>query len=243
MARSAGDVAWGMASGGIGLVIWFTVALPARADTLNGALINAYQNNPQLNSQRAVVRSTDESVPQALSGYKPTATATLQTGQAYTSTVSKSVSAATGVPSYPRTSFGSSPSSANLTVSQTLFNGFQTANRVRQAESNTSAARETLRVAEQTILQNAATAYMDLLRDSALLDLQRRNVEVLQEQLRQTRDRFNVGEVTRTDVAQAESRLAAGRSQVLAAESNYVTSKAVYRQVIGVEPGRLSPGT
>ena len=81
---------------------------------------------------------------------------------------------------------------------------------------------------------------MNLLRDSAILDLQRRNVEVLQEQLRQTRDRFNVGEVTRTDVAQAESRLAAGRSQVLTAESNYVSSKAIYRQTIGVEPGKLA---
>ncbi len=167
-----------------------------------------------------MVRATDESVPQALSGYKPTVTATLQPGQGYTSTVAKVASPA-GVPSYPRTSFGSSPSSANFTVTQNLFNGFQTANRVRQAESNTSAARETLRVAEQTILQNAATAYMDLLRDSALLELQRRNVEVLQEQLRQTRDRFNVGEVTRTDVAQAESRLAQGRATVLTAESAY----------------------
>ena len=93
------------------------------------------------------------------------------------------------------------------------------------------------------ILLNAATAYMNLLRDGAILDLQRRNVEVLQEQLRQTRDRFNVGEVTRTDVAQAESRLAAGRSQVLTAESNYVSSKAIYRQIIGVEPGKLAAGT
>src|SRR5262245_29164968 len=82
---------------------------------------------------------------------------------------------------------------------------------------------------------------MNLLRDSAILELQRRNVEVLQEQLRQTRDRFNVGEVTRTDVAQSESRLAAGRSQMLRAESDYVTSRAVYRQVIGVEPGKLTP--
>src|SRR5712672_4823895 len=240
MARSAGDVAWGMASAGIGLVIWFTVPLTARADTLNGALTNAYQNNPQLNSQRAVVRATDESVPKALSGYKPTATATLQTGQAYTSTVSKST---TGPLNYPRVGFGSSPSSANLTISQTLFNGFQTANRVRQAESNTSAARETLRVAEQTILQNAATAYMDLLRDSALLELQRRNVEVLQEQLRQTRDRFNVGEVTRTDVAQAESRLAASQSQVLAAEANLKASQATFRRVVGVEPVNLRAAT
>jgi outer membrane protein len=84
---------------------------------------------------------------------------------------------------------------------------------------------------------------MNLLRDGAMPDLQRRNVEVLQEQLRQTRDRFNVGEVTKTDVAQAESRLAAGRSQVLTAESNYTTSRAVYRQTIGVEPGKLAAAT
>jgi outer membrane protein len=81
---------------------------------------------------------------------------------------------------------------------------------------------------------------MNLLRDTAILDLQRRNVEVLQEQLRQTRDRFNVGEVTRTDVAQAESRLAAGRAQVLTAESSFISSRAAYRQTIGVDPGKLT---
>ena len=93
------------------------------------------------------------------------------------------------------------------------------------------------------MLLDAATAYMNLLRDQAILDLNRRNVEVLTEQLKQTRERFNVGEVTRTDVAQAESRLAAGRSSLLGAQSNYVTSQANYRRVIGVDPGRLAPGT
>src|SRR6185295_8956438 len=102
-------------------------------------------------------------------------------------------------------------------------------------------ARESLRTTEQTVLLSAVTAYMNLIRDTAILDLQRRNVEVLQEQLRQARDRFNVGEVTRTDVAQAESRLAAGRSSVLTAESNYTTSRSTYRQVIGVDPGQLAP--
>src|SRR5262249_36662657 len=126
------------------------------------------------------------------------------------------------------------------TATQTLFNGFQTANRTRQAESQVSAGRATLAVTEQTVLLNAATAYMNLLRDAAIYDLQQRNVEVLQEQLRQTRDRFNVGEVTRTAVAQSESRLAAGRAQVLQAQSNYVTSRAQYRQTIGVEPGKLA---
>ena len=84
---------------------------------------------------------------------------------------------------------------------------------------------------------------MNLLRDNAIFDLQQRNVEVIQEQLRQTRDRFNVGEVTRTDVAQAESRVAAAQSQMLAAQANQTTSRAAYRRVIGVEAGRLSPGT
>ena len=104
------------------------------------------------------------------------------------------------------------------------------------------AARETLRTTEQTVLLSAVTAYMNLLRDTAILELQRSNVNVLEATLRQTRDRFNVGEVTRTDVAQAESRLAAGRSQLLGAESNYITSKANYRQVIGVEAGKLDGG-
>jgi outer membrane protein len=129
------------------------------------------------------------------------------------------------------------------TATQTLYNGFQTANRTRQAESQVMGARETLRVTEQQVLLDAATAYMNLLRDQAIVDLNRRNVEVLTEQLKQTRDRFNVGEVTRTDVAQAESRLAAGRSALLGAVSNYVTSQANYRRVIGVNPGRLDPGT
>ena len=128
-----------------------------------------------------------------------------------------------------------------VTATQTLFNGFQTGNRTRQAEAQVFSARETLRTTEQTVLLNAATAYMNLLRDTAILELQRSNVTVLEATLRQTRDRFNVGEVTRTDVAQAESRLAAGRSQLLTAESNYITSRANYRQVIGVEPGRLAP--
>jgi outer membrane protein len=100
-----------------------------------------------------------------------------------------------------------------------------------------------LRVTEQQVLLDSATEYMNLLRDEAILALNRSNVEVLTEQLKQTRDRFNVGEVTRTDVAQAESRLAAGRSQLLNAQSNEVTSAANYRRVIGVDPGKLAPGT
>jgi outer membrane protein len=215
-----------------------------RADTLEGALVQAYQNNPSLNSQRASVRATDEGVPQALAGYRPRVTATGTIGEQYWDTTSRLTSSSATIAGTSLQQSGTmTPYSYGLTATQTLYNGFQTANRTRQAESQVQAARETLRTTEQSVLLSAVTAYMNLLRDTAILDLQRRNVEVLQEQLRQTRDRFNVGEVTRTDVAQSESRLAAGRSQVLSAEANYKASAATYRQVIGVEPGKLNPGS
>ena len=194
-------------------VVLLAVSL-AHADTLEGALVQAYQNNPALNSQRASVRATDEGVPQALSGYRPRVTVSGTIGQQYLDTTTRSQTNPIGN-TYSQLSGTMTPNSYGVTATQTLYNGFQTANKTRQAESQVQAARETLRVTEQTVLLNAVTAYMNLLRDGAILDLQRRNVEVLQEQLRQTRDRFNVGEVTRTDVAQSESRLAAGRSQVL----------------------------
>jgi outer membrane protein len=210
----------------------------AHGETLESALVQAYQNNPALNSQRAIQRQTDEGVPTALAGYRPKVTVNGSIAQNSISTLSKTVSG--GAANYDTSSGYNTPYSVGLTLTQTLYNGFQTANKTRQAESTVFSGRETLRNTEQTTLLNAVTAYMNLLRDGAILDLQRRNVEVLQEQLRQTRDRFNVGEVTRTDVAQAESRLAQGRSQVLTAESNYKTSAAVYRQVIGTEPGNLT---
>ena len=219
--------------------LWPAVAV---ADTLEWALIQAYQNNPVLNAQRAAVRATDENVPQALSGYRPRVSATASLTEQYLDTLTKSTSTA-GVTTYSQQSGITAVQSYGGTITQTLLNGFQTANRTRQAESQVSAARETLRLTEQAVLLSAVTAYMNLLRDGAILDLQRRNVEVLQEQLRQTRDRFNVGEVTRTDVAQSESRLAAGRSSMLAAESNYTTSRSAYRQAIGVEAGKLAPAT
>ena len=225
-----------LAVAGIGLA-----GSDAAADTLEWALVQAYQNNPSLNAQRAALRATDENVPQALSGYRPKVSVTAQGGYNYTNAVQQLPvgGVVTNIP-FAETFLSRSVAA---TGTYTLFNGFQTANRTRQAESQVDGARETLRVTEQQVLLDAATAYMNLLRDQAILDLNRRNVEVLTEQLKQTRDRFNVGEVTRTDVAQAESRLAAGRSSLLGAQSNYVTSQANYRRVIGVDPGRLAPGT
>src|ERR1700735_3836946 len=213
----------------------------ARADTLEWALVQAYQNNPSLNAQRASLRATDENVPQALSGYRPKLSLTATGGYNYQNATAIVPLAGALLNSQFGQNFYSRTVGANGTY--TLFNGFQTANRTRQAESQVDAARETLRVTEQQVLLDAATAYMNLLRDQAILELNQSNVQVLTEQLKQTRDRFNVGEVTRTDVAQSESRLAAGRSALLGAQSNLVTSQANYRRVIGVNPGKLAAGT
>src|SRR6476646_4757586 len=232
---------WGVLA--LGIALCGVAAAPASAQTLDAALVQAYLNNPSLNAQRAAVRATDENVSQALAGYRPRISANVTGGEVTSSTTTKNASAQPGGSIYSTLSGYNSPVQAGITATETLFNGFQTANRTRQAESQVLAARETLRNSEQSVLLNAATAYMNLLRDTAILDLQRRNVAVLQEQLRQTRDRFNVGEVTRTDVAQSESRLAAGRSQVLSAEAIYKASVATYRQVIGVEPGKLAAGS
>lgn len=218
-----------------------TAGSQAAADTLEWALVQAYQNNPSLNAQRASLRATDENVPQALSGYRPKVSVTATSSYNYYNETSELV-LPTGV---AITQFGQAYLSNGVGVngSYTLFNGFQTANRTRQAESQVEGARETLRVTEQQVLLDAATAYMTLLRDQAILDLQRRNVEVLVGQLRQTRERFQLGELTRTDVSQAETRLAISRFTYLGAQSNFATSQANYRRVIGVDAGRLVPGT
>jgi outer membrane protein len=219
-------------------------AAPASAqETLTGALARAYGSTPELNAQRANVRAIDELVPQALAGYRPRITGTADVGRIHNETINPAFSSTTGTRSGRKTHTNDTFSArgVGVQVDQTLFNGFRTENSTRAAESQILGARETLRNTEQNVLLNAATAYMNVLRDTALLNLQRNNVEVLEEQLRQTRDRFRVGEVTRTDVAQSESRLALSRSQASAAEGNLKSSIATYRQRVGVEPRRLSP--
>lgn len=213
---------------------------PVSAQTIESALVQAYQTNPQLNAQRALVRSTDENVPIALSGYRPRVSVTASAGTQWTETLGKQRTAAGTT--YNTTDGTTAPRSVGITASQTIYNGQQTANRTRAAESQVSSAREGLRVLEQSVLLSAATIYMDYLRDAAIVEVQRSNVRVLEETLRQVRDRFNVGEVTRTDVAQSEAQLAAGRTSLLQAESTLNTTRANYRRIIGSEPGRLAPG-
>jgi outer membrane protein len=215
---------------------------PALADTIEAALVRSYQNNPQLNAQRASVRFTDENVPQALSGYRPKVAVTASAGEQYTDTNSTQGGSPT---SLVRTEIHGldAPRAVGGTVTQTLYNGQQTANKTRAAESQVSGAREALRVLEESVLLSAATIYMDYLRDAAIVEVQRSNTRVLEQTLKQTRDRFNVGEVTRTDVAQSEAQLAAGRTQQLAAESTLTTTRSNFRRIIGNEPEALAPGS
>ena len=170
---------------------------PAFAQSLEAALAYAYANNPQLNAQRAQVRATDENVPTALSGYRPRASITANAGTQSLSTTNREIGSTTPL-NAPATYFTQSgvnaPHGVGATVTQNLLNGFQTANRTRQAEAQVFGARETLRNIEQTVLLSAATAYMNLLRDSGILELQRSNVEVLAEQLRQAKQRLRAGQ-------------------------------------------------
>ena len=213
------------------------VVLPVRADTMEGALLRAYRNNPQLNAQRASVRVTDENVPQALAGYRPKAAMTFSGGAEFVNqladgSVGKKIEE--GV---------QGPHAAALTVTETVYNGNQTANKTRAAESQVFGAREGLRLMEQSVLLAAATIYMDYLRDAAILEVQRSNTHVLELTLRQTRDRYSAGLVTPTDVAQSEAQLAAAQSQELAAVSTLTTTRANFRRIVGIEPANLQPAS
>jgi outer membrane protein len=216
----------------------------ALADTLESALASAYVNNPELNAERAGVRATDELVPQARAGQRPRVSATLDTGYNYRDAiVSPKIQVGKRKVRLPNSKVISEsvPQGYAIDVEQNLFDGFRTKNQIRAAQSQVLGARETLRNTEQNVLLDAVVAYMNVLRDTAILNLRRNNIEVIGEQLRQTRDRFRVGEVTRTDVAQAESRLAFAQAQASASEAQLKSSLSDYIRVIGNEPAKLSP--
>jgi outer membrane protein len=215
-----------------------TSATQVCAQSLEAALSQAYMSNPTLNAQRAAARAFDENVPQALGGYRPTLEGTADVSIDTTRSTARE-----GLPGMSRTSTTTLfPRGVGLQATQNLFNGFRTGNSVRAAESGVLGQRESLRNIEQNILLDAVTAYMNVLRDAAVLNLAQNNVEVLEEQLRQTQDRFDVGEVTRTDVEQAKASVAGARSEMLGAQAQLKSSTAIYRQVIGSEPRRLGPG-
>ena len=240
-------------------------ARPAAAETLVEALSNAYLINPVLNAERANLRATDESVAVAKSGLRPGISAsgdaafrnqesdvvggsrsnqqgcdvtTRAIEPAFCTFLDASLKAA-AAPATLADDGVTHPRGYSVTLTQPIFEGFQNLNAIRQAKATVQAGREGLRATEQSTLLNAATAYVDVVRDQAVVRLRQTNVDVLTEQLRQTKDRFNVGEVTRTDVAQAEARRSDAITQLYAAQANLKTSRATYEQVIGHPPSNL----
>jgi len=197
--------------------------LAARATTLEEALARAYETNPTLQASRAELRATDEQIAQAKSLRRPTVDITGNIGPETVDTdIGQSGTGATGT--------------VALNLNQPIYRGGSIDASISQADNVILAQRETLISVEQQVLVRAVAAFSDVVRDQAVLELTRNNVEVLTKQLEATRTRFEVGELTRTDVAQAEARLAGAEAERIAAEGLLTTSKAIYREVIGEDP-------
>lgn len=201
------------------------------AETLKEALAKAYLSNPTLLSARAELRATDEGVPEAISGWRPTLSFDYDIGKSKTDSNSTTSSSGNSQNRTPKTS--------SVTIDQNLFNGWRTQSGIESAEQAVLSQRAQLSSTEQTIMLNAATAYMDVIRDEAVLKLNQSNELVLGRQLEATRDRFEVGEVTRTDVAQAESRLSRAKADRIESEGSLTSSRAAYRSIVGDFPGTL----
>lgn len=235
---------WGVLARGAGAAALSLICgfgANARAETMSSALSKAYRTNPSLDQQRAGVRVQDEEVPKAAAGMRPKIGITANGSAQFSRIRQPSGFDQFGNRNFYNDSFLGAPKGASFSAQQPLYDGGRTANAVRQAESGVYAARSVMRLAEQATLQTGATAYMDVLRDSAILRLNRSNVAVLEEQLRQTRQRLEADEVSATDVAQAEAALAAAKSALYAAQAGLRTSAAAYHEVIGVEPKQLAP--
>lgn len=202
----------------------------ASADTLIDALAAAYNNNPDLRAARAGLRATDEGVVQAQAGFLPTVAGTVNiNSQNQRSFVDGALSS----------DFTQTPKFYQARIDQNLFRGFQDVNARRQAKSLMYAGRSQLLVTEQQVLLNTVTAYMNAVRDVSVLNLNDNNVQVLERQLEASQDRFRVGEITRTDVAQSEARLAGAISSRIRAEADLAGSRAGYRRIVGMSPGTL----
>ncbi len=197
------------------------LASGARAETLNDALASAYQYNPQLDAERARLRAVDEEVTRARSGFRPVITGNSDINYQYQSQKT----------SAGKTSQELKPSGYSVDLVQPIFSGFRTINAVNEQEANVRAGRETLRSVEQSVLLDAVTSFMDVLRDQAIVRLRENNVNVLSRELKATEDRFAVGEVTRTDVAQAQARRAGAVSALDLARANLKTSRAVFERI------------
>ncbi|WP_336056628.1 TolC family outer membrane protein [Nitratireductor sp. CH_MIT9313-5] len=197
------------------------MSMPVGAETLSGALAKAYQNNSTLNSERAGVRITDEDVAIAKSGMRPRVNGSANAGLA------------------SRGGVESRSLDVSISLTQPIFDGFQTRNNVSAAKSQVRAANAALANQEITTLLNGVNAYLDVIRDRQIAALRGQSLEFLQEQVRAARSRLDVGEGTRTDLAQAEARRQEALAQLTAARAQVAASEAVYRQVVGEAPGSL----
>lgn len=211
----------------IACVLSVMAPFSAEAVTLKETLKATYEFNPELKSERANLEAVDEDLSQAIAGFRPTISAGYDRGRQRTQIGAAAENTRT-------------TESKDISIQQPIFNGFGTVKRVEGNRYRVRAAREQLRSKEQEILLNAVTSYMDVVRDTSVLEFSRNNEKVLEEQLKAVRDRFAVGEVTRTDVAQAEARLSIAVSGRVQAEGNLVTSKATYVRIVGEAPENLS---
>ena len=196
------------------------------AETLVQAMVSAYSGNPTLQAERARQRGTDELVPQALSGWRPTVSAD--------GSISKVWEDSSGSPSSEN-----DPKSVAIGLSQPIFRGFKTINGTKAAEANVEAGKQGLLAIEQDILFQAIQAYMNVIRDRQIVVLRQQNVGVLQKQLTAADERFKVGEITRTDVAQSRARVSGARSSVASATATLAASVANYINIVGHKPGSL----
>jgi outer membrane protein len=212
-----------------GTLVAALMASAASADTLREALVSAYNSNPTLTTQRETLRATDATVAIAKAAGRPQVSATVGVNRTITQS---------GV----LVSTGKGPNlSVGVDVSYPLFNGGSVRNSVRAAETRGEAGRATLAAVEGDVFTQAVAAYMDVIRDRSVVELNQNNVRVLETNLQATRDRLEIGDLTRTDVAQSEARLQLGRSQLAGAQGQLIASEATYRQVIGHPPGQLAP--
>jgi outer membrane protein len=204
----------------------------ASADTLREALVSAYQTNPTLTAQRETLKATDANVAIAKAAGRPQVIGSLGLNRNLTRS---------GVILQNQGNDHNISLSGEVQVAYPLFNGGAVKNSVRAAETRVQAGRATLTAVEGDVFVQAVAAYMDVIRDRSVVELNANNVKVLETNLEATRDRFQIGDLTRTDVAQSEARLQLGRSQLATAQGNLTASEATYRQVVGHAPGQLAP--
>jgi len=216
----------------IGSVALGVAATPAAAESLQEAWAKAYSTNPSIAAERARLRAVDEGLPEAKSGWRPTVTLSGDAGVRYTDQEVNNVG----------DSSTNTPVTLTGQVTQPLYRGGRTVADTQRAKADVFAGRASLANVEQQVLLSVGTSYMDVLRDQAVVELNENNVRVLDRQLQATRDRFSVGEVTRTDVAQAESRLARSEADLQTAIGNLETSRAAYARQVGEPPqGLVTP--